>query len=56
MFLPDDLKHLRLPHFYHGQKSHYGVALLTKAEPVAVRKGFAGDDEDAQRRLDYGGY
>ena len=22
--------------FYHGQKGHYGVALLTKAKPVAV--------------------
>ncbi|EKK5569557.1 exodeoxyribonuclease III [Morganella morganii] len=51
MFPLDDLKHLGYHIFYHGQKSHYGVALLTKAEPVAVRKGFAGDDEDAQRRL-----
>lgn len=36
--------------FYHGQKGHYGVALLTKAKPVAVRKGFPGDGEEAQRR------
>ncbi|OBW94022.1 exodeoxyribonuclease III [Gallibacterium genomosp. 3] len=37
--------------FYHGQKSHYGVALLTKQEPIAVRKGFPTDEADAQRRI-----
>jgi exodeoxyribonuclease-3 len=37
--------------FYHGQKSHYGVAMLTKHAPVAVQKGFPTDDEDAQRRM-----
>lgn len=37
--------------FYHGQKGHYGVALLTKEKPVAVRKGFPTDNEDAQRRM-----
>ncbi|MCG8672013.1 MAG: exodeoxyribonuclease III [Pseudomonadales bacterium] len=36
---------------YHGQKSHYGVALMSKATPAAVFKGFAHDDEDAQKRL-----
>jgi exodeoxyribonuclease-3 len=36
---------------YHGQKTHYGVAVLSKREPVNVRKGFPGDSEDAQRRL-----
>ncbi|MCV9877345.1 exodeoxyribonuclease III [Brenneria izbisi] len=37
--------------FYHGQKGHYGVALLCKAEPIAVRRGFPDDDENAQRRI-----
>ncbi|NYA42139.1 exodeoxyribonuclease III [Serratia fonticola] len=37
--------------FYHGQKGHYGVALLTKDEPLAVRRGFPTDEEDAQRRI-----
>lgn len=37
--------------FYHGQKSHYGVALLTKQQPLAVRKGFPRDGDDAQRRI-----
>ncbi len=37
--------------FHHGQKGHYGVALLCKKEPLAVRKGFSADEPDAQRRL-----
>ena len=36
---------------FHGQKGHYGVALLYKGEPAHEIKGFAGDSEDAQRRL-----
>ncbi len=40
--------------YYHGQKGHYGVALLSRQEPIALYKGFAGDDEDAQRRFIWG--
>lgn len=36
---------------YYGQKSHYGVALVSKTAPVSVQKGFPGDDEDSQRRF-----
>ncbi len=36
---------------YHGQKSHYGVALMSKQEPQQVMKGFSGEAEDHQRRL-----
>jgi exodeoxyribonuclease III len=36
---------------YHGQKSHYGVALLSRCEPLEVQKGFPDDNEDDQRRL-----
>lgn len=36
---------------YHGGKAHYGVAMLSKLEPIAVQKGFSTDEEDAQRRL-----
>ncbi len=36
---------------YYGQKSHYGVALLSKREPLAVAMGLPGEPEDAQRRL-----
>ncbi len=37
--------------FYHGQKSHYGVAFLTKIAPDHVQYGFPTDDDDAQRRM-----
>ena len=37
-------------HFF-GQKTHYGVALLSKQEPVSVSKGFPADNDEAQRRL-----
>ena len=36
---------------FHGQKGHYGVALLSKVPPVEVVKGFPFDGEDAQRRI-----
>ena len=36
---------------FHGQKGHYGVALLSRAAPLSIDKGFASDEEDAQRRF-----
>lgn len=51
MFPLDDVKQLGYHIYYHGQKGHYGVALLLKNPPLAVRKGFATDNEDAQRRI-----
>lgn len=36
---------------YHGQKGYYGVALLTKEQPLSVQCGFPNDSEDAQCRL-----
>lgn len=36
---------------FHGQKTHYGVALLHKPKAVSTFKGFTGDDEDSQRRF-----
>jgi len=41
---------------YFGQKSHYGVALLSKQVPLEVTKGLPGDGDDAQRRLITGRY
>ena len=35
---------------YHGQKGHYGVALLSRQAPLAVYKGFPWDGEESQRR------
>jgi len=41
--------------FYHGQKGHYGVALMVDTaqcgEPEEVRYGFPDDGEEAQRRM-----
>ncbi len=37
--------------YFHGQKGHYGVALLIRQQPLAVRYGFPTDKEDAQRRI-----
>ena len=34
-----------------GQKTHYGVAILSKTKPVSVTKGFAQDGADAQNVL-----
>jgi exodeoxyribonuclease III len=36
---------------FHGQKGHYGVALLYRGELVASSKGFPHDGEEAQCRL-----
>lgn len=36
---------------FHGQKTHYGVALLFKQTPLEITKGFANDTEDSQRRF-----
>lgn len=36
---------------YHGGKTHYGVALLSKAKPVQEQKGYVTDADDAQRRM-----
>lgn len=41
---------------WHGQKTHYGVAILSRQKPVAVQRGFAGDDDHAQRRMIAGVY
>ena len=37
--------------YFHGQKGHYGVAMMCKQPALAVQYGFPSDDEDAQRRM-----
>ena len=51
MFPLADVESLGYHVHYHGQKGHYGVALLTREEPLWVRKGFPNDGEDAQKRM-----
>lgn len=41
---------------FFGQKTHYGVALMSKEKPIFVQKGFLDDDELAQRRLIHARY
>lgn len=41
---------------YHGQKGHYGVALLSTQAPGRIIKGFPEDGEEAQRRAITGFY
>ncbi|MEL7291798.1 MAG: exodeoxyribonuclease III [Pseudomonadota bacterium] len=37
--------------YFHGQKAHYGVAMLCKKEPLSVQKGFPTDNEEHQKRM-----
>ncbi|MGQ4275708.1 exodeoxyribonuclease III [Pseudidiomarina sp. E22-M8] len=41
---------------YHGQKGHYGVALLSKQPLENPQFGFPTDDDDAQRRMIMGDF
>ncbi len=41
---------------FHGQKTHYGVALLSKQPALEIQKGFIGEPTDAQRRFISGKY
>ncbi|MBE0484849.1 exodeoxyribonuclease III [Marinobacter sp.] len=50
-FPVDAIRELGYHVHFHGQKTHYGVALLSRAKPDYVCKGYATDDENAQRRL-----
>lgn len=37
--------------YFHGQKAHYGVAMLCKKEPISVQYGFPTDNDDHQKRM-----
>ena len=51
MFPVADVEAMGYQVYFHGQKGHYGVAILCKKTPVNIQKGFPTDDEDAQRRM-----
>ncbi len=51
MFPFEEIRKLGYQVYYYGQKGHYGVALLCKETPIAVRYGFPTDEPDAQRRI-----
>jgi len=49
---PEDLiNELGYKVHFHGQKTHYGVALLSKHDFISIEKGFPGDKEDDQKRM-----
>lgn len=50
-FPVDDIEQMGYRVHFHGQKTHYGVALLSKQEPQAIQKGYPWDGEESQRRL-----
>lgn len=52
----DDVKSLGYHVEFFGQKSHYGVALLSKQAPIFVQKGFIGANDDEQKRLIHARY
>ncbi|WP_125781990.1 exodeoxyribonuclease III [Pseudoalteromonas rubra] len=37
--------------YFHGQKAHYGVALLSKKPAKQIQKGFETDTEESQKRM-----
>jgi exodeoxyribonuclease-3 len=41
---------------FHGQKGHYGVALMSKKPANNIQKGFLHDDSNAQKRFILGEY
>lgn len=50
-FPEDMVRALGYEVYYHGQKGHYGVALLSRRPALEVFKGFPTDTEEAQRRF-----
>jgi exodeoxyribonuclease-3 len=41
---------------FHGQKGHYGVAMLSKMPAAAITRGYPSDTDEAQRRMIHGEY
>ncbi|NLS11322.1 exodeoxyribonuclease III [Vibrio sp. SM6] len=37
--------------YFHGQKAHYGVAILCKQTPLSVQRGFPTDTDEHQKRM-----
>jgi exodeoxyribonuclease-3 len=51
LFPMEAIRSLGYDAVYHGQKGHYGVALLYRLPALATARGYPHDGEDAQRRL-----
>ena len=46
-----DIEKMGYKSHVHGQKGHYGVALLLKDKPLSLGKGFKNDDSNSQKRF-----
>lgn len=55
-FPREDIESLGYHVEFHGQKGHYGVAIMSKQSPAKVVRGFVKDNDDAQRRFIGGWY
>lgn len=55
-FPESDIKKLGYHAVWFGQKTHYGVAILSKRQPDVVQYGFLSDKEEAQKRFIAAGY
>ncbi|MEM7292931.1 MAG: exodeoxyribonuclease III [Pseudomonadota bacterium] len=55
-FPVDAIQELGYHSEFHGQKTHYGVALLSREKPIAVTKGLPNDNDDSQKRLIVGDF
>ena len=51
LFPADEIRQLGYHVCFHGQKTHYGVALMSRVEPTAVYRGYDRDDDDSQKRF-----
>ncbi len=51
LFPYEDIRDLGYQSLVHGQKGHYGVALLTRVPPDSSQLGYPTDLTDAQRRM-----
>lgn len=50
-FPVEDVEAMGYKVYFHGQKAHYGVAMLCKQEPVTIQKGFPSDTDEHQKRM-----
>lgn len=55
-FPEEDIKEMGYQVSFHGQKTHYGVALLHKAPAKKITKGYVSDDADSQKRFISGSF
>ena len=46
-----DIEKMGYQSYIHGQKGHYGVAILSKRKLLAKGRGFRNDTEESQKRF-----